>query len=87
MSFEAGRAYCDKLMLIARGKAGPDRSVAAERVFHELWPTMRAHDREMTDAMLDPVYELMVAQTDKVRLTKMSIGEYLEYRERDIGKA
>ena len=87
MSFETGAAYCDKLMLIAREKAEPDRAVPAEVVFHEVWPALRAKDRVMADAMLDPTYELMLAQTDKIRLRQMGLGEYIEYRERDIGKA
>lgn len=87
MSFEAGAAYCDKLMLVARAKAEPDRNVPAEVVFSEVWPALRERDRAMADGMLNPTYELMRAQTDKIRLTKMGLGEYLEYRERDIGKA
>lgn len=87
MSFEEGVAYNDRLMPIARGEAQPDRSVPMECIFYDLWNSMRAHDRELTDEMLKPVFELMQAQTDKIRGRNMGLGEYMEYRERDIGKS
>jgi len=48
---------------------------------------MRAHDLEMANDVLEPVFVFMSAQTDPKRLKKMDMYEYLEYREKDVGKA
>lgn len=48
---------------------------------------MRAHNRELADTVLEPTFLFMRAQTDNVRLRKMRLGEYLEYRDKDVGKA
>jgi aristolochene synthase len=48
---------------------------------------MRAHDRELADEILEPTFTFMRAQTDRARLSMKELGKYLEYRERDVGKA
>lgn len=48
---------------------------------------MRAHDRELADGVLEPTFTLMKAQTDKARLTIKELGQYLDYRAEDVGKA
>ncbi|ROW10603.1 hypothetical protein VMCG_01901 [Cytospora schulzeri] len=87
MSLEEGRAYNEKLMPLFRGTIQPDRSVPVEYIGYDLWESMRAHDREMADEILEPVFTFMRAQTDPTRLTKVELGRYLEYREADVGKA
>lgn len=87
MSLEDGKAYNDKLMPIARGDALPDQEAPVELIMYDLWESMRAHDREMADDILEPVFTFMRAQTDESRLKKMGLGEYLQYREADVGKA
>lgn len=47
---------------------------------------MRQHDLEMANDILEPVFTFMRAQTDPTRLKTMGLKEYLEYRERDVGK-
>ena len=54
---------------------------------YDIWESMRAHNRELANAVLEPTFVFMRAQTDKDRLKTMRLGEYLEYREGDIGKA
>ncbi|KAL8648737.1 MAG: hypothetical protein Q9226_005875 [Calogaya cf. arnoldii] len=54
---------------------------------YDLWESMRAHNRELANAVLEPTFLFMHAQTDKTRLKAMRLGEYLEYREKDVGKA
>ncbi|KAL2829465.1 Aristolochene synthase [Aspergillus cavernicola] len=87
MSFEEGSAYNEKLIPISRGDVLPDRNVPVEYITYDLWESMRAHDREMADEILEPVFTFMRAQTDRTRAQPMGLGRYLEYRERDVGKA
>ncbi|KAI0195872.1 Aristolochene synthase from penicillium Roqueforti [Astrocystis sublimbata] len=87
MSFEDGSSYNEKLIPIARGDVLPDRSVPVEYITYDLWESMRAHDKELADEVLEPTFTFMRAQTDKARLTITELGHYLEYREKDVGKA
>ncbi|KAI5240138.1 hypothetical protein E4T43_06269 [Aureobasidium subglaciale] len=87
MSFEEGEAYNARLMPIARGHVSPDRSKPVEYIFYDLWKSMRDHDEELANEVLEPVFTFMRAQTDRTRLQITELGRYLEYRERDVGKA
>jgi aristolochene synthase len=86
MSLEEGERYNLRLMDLSRGDVLPDRSIAAEFIISDLWESMRAHDLAMVDDVLEPVFVFMRAQTDPMRLREMNLREYLEYRERDVGK-
>ena len=48
---------------------------------------MRKHDLELANEVLEPTFVFMRSQTDKVRLSIKELGEYLRYREKDVGKA
>lgn len=87
MSLEVGRAYNDKLIPLFQGSVLPDRHVPVEWISFDLWESMRIHDRDLADEILEPVFTFMRAQTDPKRLTAMGLGQYLEYREADVGKA
>lgn len=87
MSLDEGRAYNEKLMPICRGTIAPDRNVPAEYILYDLWEAMRAHDRPLTDAILEPCFDFMRAQTDPARLKSLDLGAYLKYREADVGGA
>lgn len=87
MSLEQGSAYNEKLIPISRGDVLPDRSVPVEYITYDLWESMRGHDRSMANEILEPVFVFMRAQTDRTRIRPMGLGSYLEYRERDVGKA
>jgi aristolochene synthase len=54
---------------------------------YDLWESMRAHDKELADAVLEPTFNFMRAQTDRARMSIGGLGRYLEYREKDVGKA
>jgi aristolochene synthase len=54
---------------------------------YDLWESMRTHDKALADDILDPVFIFMRSQTDRVRMEIKGLGKYLEYRERDVGKA
>ncbi|KAK7749839.1 carbonyl reductase (NADPH-dependent) ari1 [Cytospora paraplurivora] len=87
MSLAEGSAYNEKLIPIARGHVLPDRSVPVEYITYDLWESMRAHDKELADEILEPTFVFMRAQTDKARLKPMNMGDYFDYREKDVGKA
>ena len=54
---------------------------------YDLWQEMRAHDAELSRDVLETTFALLQAQTDKQRLEQSGLGKYLEYREKDVGKA
>lgn len=54
---------------------------------YDLWEQMRAHDKKLADEILEPTFTFMRAQTDNTRLKINELGQYLEYREKDVGKA
>lgn len=87
MNFAQGKAYNDHLMPIMRGDVAPDPSVPCEWMMHEIWDEMRKADRQLADEILEPTFTFMRAQTDKERMRITSLGQYLEYRERDVGRA
>lgn len=87
MSFADGEAYNNRLIPISRGEVLPDRTKPEEFILYDLWESMRAHDKELADEVLEPTFTFMRAQTDRARLTISELGHYLEYREKDVGKA
>jgi len=56
-------------------------------ILQDIWESMRAHDLELANGVLEPTFIFMRAQTDKERLSMAGLGTYLKYRERDVGKA
>lgn len=62
-------------------------SVPVEYMFYDLWDEMRVKDRDLANVILGPTFVFMRAQTDKIRTEITEFGQYLEYRERDVGKA
>lgn len=87
MSFEDGKAYNARLMSISRGTLLPDRSVPVENITYNLWESMRAFDKKLADDILEPVFTFMQTQTDPQRKNMHTLHAYLEYRERDVGRA
>jgi len=87
MSFADGKAYNEKLMALAENKGAPDVNVPAQWMFHDLWNRMRACDLALATAILEPTFVFMRAQTDPSRQDIRELGQYLEYREKDVGKA
>lgn len=71
-------------MLIQSQSKGSD---PAEYITYDLWESMRDHDKELADSIVEPVITFMRAQTDKARLEIHELGTYLEYCEKDVGKA
>lgn len=85
MSLDKGRLYNARLLALMRGGAQPDRTVAAEWMTYDTWESMRACDASLADTILGPMEDFMTAQTEDTRLRKMTMGEYLEWRGRDVG--
>lgn len=85
MSLEDGRLYNAKIMALMRGEITPDRTLAVEWMSYDIWAEMRALDARLSSEVLGPLEEFMVAQTEDKRFQKMTMGEYLEWRGRDVG--
>lgn len=58
-----------------------------EAMFYDLWESMREKDEDLANQVLEPTFIFMRAQTEKIRTEITEIGEYLQYREKDVGKA
>ncbi|KUI70878.1 Aristolochene synthase [Cytospora mali] len=69
--------------------ATPDivRSTPAEFVIYDLWENMRNFDLELANEVLELAFVFMRSHADKLRLSIKGLGEYLRYREKDVGKA
>lgn len=87
MGLDEGSAYNEKLISVSKGEIAPDRNIPAEWIMHDLWEDMKAFDSVLGEQTMEPVFTFMRAQTDKSRLTIQQLGEYLEYREKDVGQA
>ncbi|KAL8898395.1 MAG: hypothetical protein Q9207_006718 [Kuettlingeria erythrocarpa] len=87
MSFADGKAYNENLMPLMRGERLPSRADPAEYITYDLWESMRIHDKSLADSIVEPVITFMRAQTEKARVEITEFGAYLDYRERDVGKA
>ncbi|KAI8285445.1 aristolochene synthase [Colletotrichum sp. SAR11_240] len=61
--------------------------VPVEAMFYDPWASMREKDRRLADQVLEPTFIFMRAKTEKIRTEITEIGRYLQYRERDVGKA
>ncbi|KAK8026424.1 Aristolochene synthase [Apiospora marii] len=85
MSLEDGRLYNARMMELMRGNITPDRTVAVEWMAYDIWAEMRALDARLSSEVLGPLEDFMAAQTEDTRLKKMAMGEYLEWRGRDVG--
>ncbi|KAI9685125.1 MAG: hypothetical protein M1822_004712 [Bathelium mastoideum] len=87
MSFTEGGAYNERLMAMCRGDESPDRSKPVEWMMFDLWESMRAKDNILADELQEPVFLFMRAQTSKDRLEVQELGQYLTYRQGDVGQA
>ncbi|KAI8953277.1 Aristolochene synthase in complex with 12,13 Difluorofarnesyl diphosphate [Xylaria longipes] len=87
MSLVDGEEYNNRLIDLSRGHVMPDRSVPVEYIIYDLWENMRACDAAKAEIVMEGTFLFMRAQTDKTRLKPMTLHEYLEYREKDVGKA
>lgn len=70
-----------------RGDQKPDRSISVQAMMWDLWEGMRECDAALAEAVLEPTFVFMRAQTDRSRTSMRNLGGYLEYREGDVGKA
>lgn len=87
MSFEEGKVYNETLMPIVRGEALPDPVIPVQNIMHELWADMRGCDTGLANEVMEPLFLFMRAQTDPKRKHIKGLGNYLRYREADVGRA
>lgn len=86
MSLADSKAYNDSLMPLCRGEVLPDRSIPVQWMMYDLWEDMRKCDKAPAISVEEPVFEFMRAQTAKERLQICGFGNYLDYRQADVGQ-
>lgn len=86
MSVEEGVEHNTKVIECARGTLLPDRSSPAQWIMYDLFEDMRAVDKQLADELLQPTIDFLVAQADGNRMKPMTLKEYFEYRDADLGK-
>jgi aristolochene synthase len=86
MSVEEGVAHNLKVIECARGNLLPDRNVPAQWIMYDLFEDMRAVDKQLADELLEPTIDFLVAQADGNRMKPMTLKEYFDYRDADLGK-
>ncbi|KAI3322813.1 Aristolochene synthase from penicillium Roqueforti [Xylariaceae sp. AK1471] len=87
VSFEEGKAYQENLMSIIAGDEAPDPKDRIGNMYHDLWEGARASDQELANGAITALFVFMRSQTDERRADSMSLRQYLEYRDKDIGQA
>ncbi|RYP08311.1 hypothetical protein DL764_001980 [Monosporascus ibericus] len=86
MSVKEGVAYNSNVIECARGNL-PDRNVPGQWIMYDLFEGMRAVDKKLADELLGPTIDFLLAQVDGNRIKPMTLNEYFDYREADLGKA
>jgi aristolochene synthase len=86
MSVEDGVAYNSKVIECARGNLLPDRNVPGQWIMYDLFEGMRAVDKQLADELLEPTIDFLLAQVDGNRIKPMTLNEYFDYRDADLGK-
>ncbi|KAI0154589.1 terpenoid synthase [Xylariaceae sp. FL1272] len=86
MSVEEGVLHNTSVIECASGTRLPDPQNAAEVILHDLFESMRAVDTVLADELLVPTIDFFQAQADGGRMKPMTLGEYFEYRDADLGK-
>ncbi|KAI1843483.1 hypothetical protein JX266_010309 [Neoarthrinium moseri] len=86
MSVQEGVAYNSKVIECARGSILPDRDVPGQWIMYDLFEGMRAVDKQLADELLAPTIDFLWAQVDGNRIKPMTLNEYFDYRDADLGK-
>ncbi|KAK8227964.1 aristolochene synthase [Phyllosticta paracitricarpa] len=87
MSLVEGKAFNRNLVYLMRGDRQPDRTIPVEYITYDLWKEMRACDNRLAAEVLEATIGFMEAQTEQVRIEMQDFGQYLKYRDRDVGQA
>ncbi|KAF2235987.1 Aristolochene synthase in complex with 12,13 Difluorofarnesyl diphosphate, partial [Viridothelium virens] len=87
LSLSEGALYNQRLMEMCRGDSAPDSALPAEWMMFALWQKMRKCDKNRADELQEPVFLFMRAQTSRARLNMHQLGQYLDYRQKDVGQA
>ncbi|KAK8240424.1 Aristolochene synthase [Phyllosticta capitalensis] len=86
MSLTEGKAFNRNLVPLMRGERQPDRSIPVEWITYDLWKEMRTCDTDLTAEVFESTLDFMDAQTEQVRIDMQDFGQYLKYRDRDVGQ-
>ena len=85
MSLEDGKAFYMRLILLAQGKAVPNRENAYEWITYDLFASMRAVDEEQTKSVIKDAILCVTAQVDPARQKCVGMGQLLRQRYKEGG--
>ena len=85
MSLEEGKAFYQRLILLAKGKGLPNREDAYEWITYDLFATMRAKDEELANGILQGAILCVLAQVDPARQKCVGMGQLLRQRYKEGG--
>lgn len=85
MSFEDGKRFYQRLILLAKGKFLPDRENAYEWITYDTFASMRADDEALTEIVLREAMLCVNAQVDEARNHVVGMGALLKQRYKEGG--
>ncbi|KAL8792089.1 MAG: hypothetical protein Q9195_005344 [Heterodermia aff. obscurata] len=85
MSLEEGKVFYQRLILLALGKAVPNREDAYEWITYDTFASMRAVDEEQTNAIVQDAILCITAQVDPARKQCVGMGQLLRQRYKEGG--
>ena len=85
MSFEDGKRFYQRLILLAKGKFLPDRENAYEWITYDTFASMRADDEALTEIVLREAMLCVNAQVDEARNHVVGMGSLLKQRYKEGG--
>lgn len=87
MSRKDGEEYNRIVMEMCIGDKKPDRNVPVQWLMYDTFEEMRRYDRKLADETMEALFVFLRAMVAQERLADKGIGDYLRYREGDIGQA
>ena len=85
MSLQEGKAFYHRLILLAQGKALPNREDAYEWITYDTFASMRAVDEEQTNGIVQGAILCVLAQVDPARKQCVGMGQLLRQRYKEGG--
>ena len=85
MTLQDGKAFYQRLILLAKGKALPNREDPYEWITYDTFATMRAVNEAQTEAVLQDAILCVTAQVDDARNHCVGMGALLKQRYKEGG--
>ena len=85
MTLENGKAFYQRLILLAQGKTLPNREDAQEWITYDTFASLRAVDEEQANGIIQGVNLCFFAQVDPARKQCVGMGQLLRHRYKEGG--